>query len=269
MKYLIIPDIHTNVDRAEEIIDSVNADMVIFLGDYFDDFGDDPESICNTADWLKWSLTEPNRVHLIGNHDIHYYFKDNTNVRCSGYEQYKSVAINNILKPEDWKKLKFYYVIGDWFLSHGGIHPYWIDATKSLNNEEVTIEKDALIVKLERDSIECLSELSKGRGHWFEAAGWARSNSPVPGGLLWCDFNNEFAPIKGIHQIVGHTPSKDVIRWKFLREGSKIPEATVHGAEPYLSKESSYNVCFDSSPALKWYGILEKNQIKICEYTKV
>lgn len=269
MKYLIIPDIHTNISRAEDIIKSVPADNVVLLGDYFDEFADDPESICNTADWLKWSLNQPNRVHLIGNHDIHYYFKDNKDVRCSGYEQYKAVAINDILKPEDWKKLKFFHVIDDWFLTHGGIHPYWIDPKKCLNNEEVTIEKESLIEKLEKDSIECLKELSRGRNHWFEVAGWARCNSPFVGGLLWCDFNKEFVPIKGINQIVGHTPSRDEVRWKFLREGSKVPETSVHGAEPFLSKQSSYNVCFDSYPALKWYGIMEENRIKICEYTKI
>lgn len=269
MKYLIIPDVHNHSDRAEKIIQHVKADQIIFLGDYFDDFNDTAHDVTETAAWLRWSVNQENRIHLCGNHDIHYWFKDNRDTRCSGFEQYKSVAINNILGPEHWNKLKFFHVLDDWILSHGGVHPYWIDANKFRNNESVEITQEELVKKLERDSKQCIKDLTKGGHHWFIIAGFSRSRAPFAGGLLWCDFNQEFEPIKGIHQIVGHTPDRHVVRWNFLKEGSTEPERTVHGAEPYLSKQSSYNVCIDSYPALKWYAVLEEKKLSIHETEKI
>lgn len=266
MKYLIIPDVHNHADRAEKICKSVPADQIVFLGDYFDDFNDDAEDVIDAANWLSWSVNQENRIHLCGNHDVHYWFKNNVYLRCSGYEQCKSVAINNIMKPEHWGKIRFFHVIDDWFLTHGGIHPYWIDQSKFQNNEPVEITREKLIEKLERDSKECVKSLSNDKNHWFNIAGFSRSRSPFVGGLLWCDFNQEFHPIKGIHQIVGHTPDRDNVRWSFFKEGETVPSTSIHGAEPYLSKESSYNVCFDSYPALKWYATLEGKQFKIHEY---
>lgn len=268
-KILILPDIHLSHKKAEKIISSVKADKIVALGDFFDNFDDTPEMVFATAEWFKDFINRPNVVACCGNHDIMYWFKDNKNVRCGGYTDEKSKIINSIVKPDDWNKLKFYHVIDDWILSHAGIHPFWIDMVKFRKNEPVEITQEALIQKLETDSKECIKRLNKGDGNWFIVAGFSRSNSPFVGGLLWCDFNQEFEPIRGIHQILGHTPDRENIRWSFLKEGSTIPEASIHGAEPYLSKQSSYNVCIDSYPALKWYAILEDKKLTIHETEKL
>lgn len=105
-KALIIPDIHNNHFTAEKIIDFVKPNHTIFLGDTFDNFHDTYEEIANVAEWLSWSVTQKDRTHLIGNHDIHYYFADNKNVRRGGYDAGKSVIINNRVKPEHWKDRK-------------------------------------------------------------------------------------------------------------------------------------------------------------------
>jgi predicted phosphodiesterase len=264
-KTLIIPDIHLAHERAEKIISLVKPDEIILLGDYFDQFDDTPEMVCDTAEWFQWSVNQPNRVHLCGNHDIHYWFQNNSDQRCSGYEQYKSIIINDIVKSKDWNKLKFFHVLDDWILSHGGVHPYWIDPVKFRNDEEVVITKDQLVSKLERDSKECIHLLNKNifknNYNWICVAGWCRSRSPFVGGLIWLDFNQEFHPIRGIHQIVGHTPDRNHIRWKYLKENDKNIHESITGACPELSEKSSYNVCFDSYPALKWYGIYEEKNL--------
>jgi len=265
MKSLIIPDIHNNHTLAETIIGKVKPDHTYFLGDYFDNFDDTYEEIAETADWLSWSVYQKDRTHLMGNHDVHYRFAANSGIRCGGYEQAKSVIIENRVKPEHWKQIKFFAYVGDWLLSHAGIHPYWIDAGKLRNDEPVIISKDDLTKKLERDSIDCITQLEKGKTHWFVVAGWARSRSPFVGGLLWCDFNEEFSPLRGIHQIIGHTPSRDKIRWKVLKSGDPAVYAPAEGAKPELNENTSFNVCFDSYPALKWYGILEGNELSIHE----
>ena len=53
MKYLILPDVHNRWEKVEKIIKSVKSDKVIFLGDYFDDFGDNPQIIADVADWYR------------------------------------------------------------------------------------------------------------------------------------------------------------------------------------------------------------------------
>ena len=160
MKCLIVPDIHNHHVIAERIIEAIKPDKTIFLGDYFDDFNDTYAHICATAEWFRWSVDQKDRIHLVGNHDIHYWFSQNSGVRCSGYDQGKSVAINDFVKPEHWNKLQFFFVLDDWFITHGGIHPYWIDRTKYNDGKEVQITKSALIEKLKNGSIECKKHLT-------------------------------------------------------------------------------------------------------------
>src|SRR4051812_1832567 len=107
MKTLILPDVHNRHELVEKIIKSVKPDQTIFLGDYFDDFGDDPHIIAETAHWFTYSVNQKNRIHICGNHDIHYWFADNPHVRCSGYDQFKSIAVNDIVQLKDWEKLVF------------------------------------------------------------------------------------------------------------------------------------------------------------------
>lgn len=265
-KVLVIPDIHLAHDRAEKIISFVKPDEIILLGDYFDQFDDTPQMVCETAEWFHWSVNQKNRIHLAGNHDIHYWFKDNEDQRCSGYEQYKSIAINDIVRPEDWKQLKFFHVLDDWILSHAGVHPHWIDLIRDNKGLPIEITKDKLIKKLEMDSKECIKLSNQDRRHWFTIAGFSRSRSPYVGGLLWLDFDQEFKPIRGVHQVVGHTPDRYHVRWKFLKENADIVSESTYGAEPVLSDKSSYNVCIDSYPALKWYATYEDKKLNVMEF---
>jgi hypothetical protein len=262
MKCLIIPDIHNHHVVAENLITSISPDQTIFLGDYFDDFNDTYAHVCATAEWLAWSVNQPNRFHIVGNHDVHYWFPHNNDCRCGGFEIGKSQCINDFMKPEHWNKLKFFHVLGDWFLTHGGIHPYWIDPVKFRKDEPVRITKEALVKRLEHDSIDCVKQLTAGKWHWFNIAGFSRSSSPYVGGVTWCDFNQEFHPIRGVHQIVGHTPDKERVKWLILKENDDAVYAP-ESAKPELSNKTSFNVCLDSYPALKWYAIYENKELKI------
>lgn len=268
-KILIVPDVHLHHEQAEKIISKEKPDEIIFLGDAFDDFDDTPQMVYETSEWFKWSLNQKNRSHIYGNHEIHYRFPNATNNRCGGYEQYKSITINDIVKPDDWNKLKFFHVLDNkWLLSHGGIHPYWIDPVKFREEGEVSITLDKLVSKLEQDTKECVKLLEENRYNWICIAGFSRSRSPFVGGLLWLDFGQEFHPIRGIHQIVGHTPSRDYVRWSFYKENDKEVSFSINGCEPVLSDKSSYNVCFDSYPALKWYGIYENKSLNINSFVE-
>ncbi len=277
MKYLIIPDVHNRISLVEKIIKAVKPDLTIFLGDYFDDFYDNPDIIIDVAKWFKKSVQKKDRIHLCGNHDVHYWFKDNIRTRCSGYDHFKSIAINDIVTNQEWEKLKFFYVLdGKWLLSHAGVHPVWINPDSFKSNSISSAKLSDVVEKLDYDSTQAMKNLYANGEHWFTYAGFSRSSrSRSYGGLLWCDWNQEFFPIKGIHQIVGHTPQRS-IKWVVVAQGADqygvlpmgdVSINTTLGDKflftPTLTETTSYNLCLDTHPGSQNYAIYENGALTI------
>jgi hypothetical protein len=265
MKVLIIPDIHNRIDVAEKIIGSVKPDQTIFLGDVFDDFHDTPDIARKVAMWFRESVHRSDRIHLVGNHDTHYWFKDNSALRCSGYEYAKSIAINDIVTLKEWEKLKWFHVIDDtWLLSHAGFHPSILggDAFHPLELSTSTLKH--VVKRLNRDVKEANKALYAKGGHWFTRPGFSRSSSPFYGGLTWCDWNDEFIPIKGVNQIVGHTPSRR-ITWKNVEKGDTRWKQVYleNNVVPVFAKDTSYNICLDTHPGSQYYAIYEHGKLQI------
>lgn len=254
---LILPDVHLQWERAEKIIKSVGADEVIFLGDYFDNFVESPESVANTADWLVHSVKQPNRIHLTGNHDIHYMHA-NRYFQCSGYAQWKYLQINDFVKWETWSKLQHYYILDEtWLLSHAGLHEYFVpdEIKKLVSNRSVFFNVlssflDAEIVKGMRNE------------SWIFHAGQIRGGDQKYGGLNWCDMR-EFIPIKGINQMFGHTYG-EFIRWKnLIGTQREIRGDRGYAPDPINLKgeDKSYNVCLDTG--FTHYATWDGNKVKI------
>jgi len=197
---LILPDLHHRVDQADKIIRHVEADEVICLGDVFDDFNDYPEMVNHTADWFVDFVNNPKHIFIAGNHDCHYGY-DVGHLRCSGYAQWKSFIINDIVSRRDWEKMKFFHILdGKWLLSHGGLHKFYLPkqiADLHTNRPRFFNELEAYLTE---ESHKAFRESS-----WFTHAGHARGGFQRVGGLTWCDFEREFYPIKGLNQIIGHT----------------------------------------------------------------
>ena len=87
MKLIVIPDLHQapNLHEMEASIAREAPDQIIFLGDYFDQFGDTPTDAAQMARWLTASMAQTNRVHLLGNHDLPYAWPSAYAARCPGY----------------------------------------------------------------------------------------------------------------------------------------------------------------------------------------
>lgn len=200
MKLLVIGDIHTHYEKAERIIKKFNDYKIIFVGDYFDQFNDTVVDNECTAEWLKSSLENPNRIHLKGNHDEHY--DPRVNIFCSGYTGDKKKAINNVLSIEDWNKLKYFHFENNWWFSHAGITNHWF--SHPLKN---TIDFNS-VEKVIDDAI------TRQRIGDVHNAIWASDNfrgGPHPkGGILWCDWRN-LDLIPNFNQVVGHTPVHKII----------------------------------------------------------
>lgn len=197
---LVIPDIHNRVDWIEEFIIQQNPVETIFLGDYFDDFGDQDRNIIKAATWLKQSLEKPNRIHLLGNHDIAYLFtRHSTRFCCSGWQFYKQQIIDDILGKDWYKQCKLFTIKNGYCLSHAGFHIYNLGFTPSFDDIQVLEEICYnAILHAEHGTMDKLFEVGQTRGAYGGV-----------GGITWMDWY-DFKDIQGFPQIVGHTPSSTV-----------------------------------------------------------
>jgi len=203
-KILIISDIHNNVDKLDKIIKAEGADINLVLGDWFDSFEyDETQHYAKTAEYLMSYLSSPNNYTLFGNHDIQYLYY-NAYAMCGGYEQRKQNIINQVFgenRLNICKKFNWFAWVDGHLCTHAGLHPSFIDPTAK-DHSDINL---FLIKERERANIKLIS----GDEHWFYAAGKARGGHWGKGGLVWLDFNQEFAPVAKLNQIVGHTPRKD------------------------------------------------------------
>jgi len=184
MKTLIIPDIHTKFGIAETIIVKESPDNVVFLGDYFDSLDDSIEIAHQTAEWLKESLEKPNRIHLMGNHDLSY--KD-TRFACSGFSESKLMALKQA--KVDLSKLQHYCWVEDWLCTHAGLSNDFYEEYAM----DYSVNEFLQIFSQDEKLKERLYDCSPFRG------GLDRFS-----GIVWCDYY-EFKDIPNIKQIFGHT----------------------------------------------------------------
>jgi hypothetical protein len=196
-KLLVIGDIHTHYQKVERIISKYQkTHKFIFMGDYFDQFGDTPELNASTAQWLKNTMVEhPDWVYLYGNHDMIYH--PHFSCRCSGFSSEKKIAINEVLSIEDWDKLNYFHFENGYWFSHAGLTKYWFQHPmhESINMENVQRIVDDAILKLKQGD--------ESNAIW--AASYARGGNNPVGSLTWHDWR-DMELIPNFKQVVGHTP---------------------------------------------------------------
>jgi hypothetical protein len=218
MKTIIISDLHNRFEWVEYSLLSPLLqpyDNVVFLGDYFDDFNDTPEIVANVAKWLKRSLQKPNRIHLIGTHDLWYRFPYNRFIAASGNTEIKMRAIRSVLTEQDWNLLKLYHYEQDFLMSHAGVHIKLISEyvfkhkdlfDKHIVNKELQLNGQEIVNEIVKPvTIEALDRVKNGYAHPWLDAGVVRGGRQSVGGMTWLDWIYEFKPIPGLNQIVGHT----------------------------------------------------------------
>jgi hypothetical protein len=200
MRILIIPDVHLRLSQVKSILSKFEAgvDRVVFLGDYFDNFKETVESNIHMAKWLKIALYNPKYVFICGNHDMYYRYPQNGEVRNSGFTQQKLTAIGHVLTKEDWDRMPYYHFADNFYFAHGGIaievfcHPIH-GFTRKYLDETIAMA----LVKVECGDIDYA--FLPGTFHGGDRQG----------GITWLRWYDEFKPIGGINQIVGHSPHKE------------------------------------------------------------
>jgi len=198
VKTIVISDIHNRVDWIEPYIQSLNGnyDEIVLLGDYFDNFDDTPTDAEHTARWLKYSICQPKRIHLLGNHDTWYAFP-RTPFHCGGNTVDKLRVIETVMKQVYWQHVKICYFSQNFLFSHAGIYKSWaLHPIKGFDyNYLQEICKDAI------------EHAKYGRMPRIFASGFVRGGDwDTIGGITWLDYDLEFKPIIGVNQIVGHSP---------------------------------------------------------------
>ena len=181
---LIVPDIHHDYETAEMIIDGVRPDATVFLGDYFDDFYDTPEDADNTAQWLKKSLRKKNRIHLLGNHDIHY-LTENISLKCSGYSIEKHDVIRRF--NFDISAMHVWCWVDDWLCTHAGVSLDFLNLLRANADEDIDTALGNSYDKMSDAGWEDAS-------HPFYDVSYMRSGNSKHGGVFWCDYREFVKP---------------------------------------------------------------------------
>lgn len=195
MKILVIGDVHQKVDLLNRALThEKDVDLTVFMGDYCDDFDDNYMEVTTMAEFLKDSLQNPKRIHLMGNHDINYALPLGTSM-CSGYTSWKHELYNSILTAEDWKKMQFFFHIKDYWFSHAGVTRHWFSHPMLGISAELIDKKIAETIPL----------LVSGEDNCITAVDGYRGGRHRKGGLLWNHFTNSDY-FDNITQIIGHTP---------------------------------------------------------------
>lgn len=186
---LAIPPLYGRVSRIEEIITKVNPHAVVFMGDYFGQSLD--ADVTATAQWLKKSLHDPNRYHLIGDQDLQYVFHLDFLKRPS-FSIEKSSAIGKALNELDWALMRFAYTWENYLFTHAGLQLTWMILM------EVPIED--LKDWLDETEEDAWKDLGDGVGHWVHTV---PDKDGCFGGLTESSFE-VLEPIPGWNQIAGH-----------------------------------------------------------------
>lgn len=242
---LVLSDVHQQIDKLEYIIKKESPDIIVHLGDFFDShYLDTKEAVEKTCLFIKNNIFRKNFYTLLGNHDIHYLYKNNDLI-CSGYKEWKCKLISEIFGDKlkhIADKHRWYFWIDDFLCTHGGIHEYHLPPFIELNKPSFN---DWLNAQCKSAKI----ALSINTKHWFYMAGAARFGDAAIGGLLWLDFEREFEPIEGLKQLVGHTYKKSI---------------RPHHSDGNLNPNEWNNICVDC--CLSEYLLITNGIIQIKSY---
>ena len=219
MKILCVGDIHAKPQIVYEVAKLVkDYDRVIFLGDYVDDWGADPDqSRIALEAVIELATLNPNVVLIRGNHDFsEYYGYTKREFMCSGF----NIETHNLcqrLYRDNWDKMQTCYIVHsnsedypfeDYWITHAGITNGWYKEWSEGFGKLPLNEKAKTSLC---DTEELLAQVGSARG--------GRSLNPSP---IWADYYELVASPKSyINQIVGHTPVKTVTCHEF-RNGDGI-----------------------------------------------
>ena len=202
---LIIPDLHGK-DTWKNMITQTNPNQIVFLGDYFDCYGEYTavEQIANFKEIINYKQNNPNKIVklLIGNHD-HHYLPGIGFSQTSGYQVGAAPSIQQVLS-ENLEHLQMCHQDGKYLFTHAGVSSVFLDETLGIDGWDVN-EICNLINDLYKYKPKVF--LFNGRDYY----GYDVTQTPIwirPEALMMA---NKKSSIKSKYiQIVGHTKLNEI-----------------------------------------------------------
>jgi predicted phosphodiesterase len=127
MKLIAIGDIHGRDIWKQIVAKEQDADMFVFVGDYFDSFTvkgiDQINNFLDIIEFKKQSKVPV--ILLLGNHDYHYYpgIEDTS---TSGYQTLMAPSIKHVV-GDNKQHLQLAYQSGEFVFTHAGLSSEWLD----------------------------------------------------------------------------------------------------------------------------------------------
>lgn len=198
-KIIIIGDIHGRDSWKKIVQANQDADLFIFLGDYFDSFDISPViQKHNFKEILEFKKNNKEKVIiLIGNHDFHYL--SGSVKQYAGYQGLQRWDYQEILEDAIKNDLiQVCYIYNNFIFTHAGITKTWL---KSYNISINNIEND-------------LNYLLKGNRSPFEfclGPNYSQNGEDITQGPLWVrPVSLKQDCLDNYIHIVGHTSSSDI-----------------------------------------------------------
>lgn len=199
MKICSIGDIHGHQKWKE--VDPEKYDKIVFVGDYVDSFSvTDTDMLANFMDIIEFKKKYADKVVLLlGNHDIQYLF--HPEYRCSGFRVTLFPSLTALYK-ENRSLFQAAYQHENYIWTHAGISIPWFNShAERLKLVEEETLADRLNEILNTSANFILHEVGAIRG----------GGRYDHGGITWADRSETRDNyIKGYHQIVGHTPIREI-----------------------------------------------------------
>lgn len=173
-------------------------DYYVFVGDYVDSFTKtNMEILDNLKEIIKLKKNHKDRVILLwGNHDIQYL----TSYRehgCSGYRPEAYFDLHELFR-KNRNLFQLAFQIDNYIWTHAGIHRGWYEYEFPYKSKNIA---DDLNKAFEENNKSIFN------------VGYMRGGRNDVGGPLWADMQETSKkPLKGYHQIVGHTRINELKR---------------------------------------------------------
>lgn len=207
MKFLTIGDIHGR-DNWKVVRDHYNLDeyeKIVFIGDYVDSFDKrDTEILKNLEEIIEFKTWYPDKVVLLkGNHDVMYmeYPREN----CSGLRVSMVHALRAIFSDNS-DLFQLAYQNKNYLWTHAGMSVSWMNWCVKRGMDFKGMLQNYF------NYADILNEMEKG--NWkteLYVAGKYNGGFDPLGGVIWARKPEIINNIpEGLHQIVGHTPCKDI-----------------------------------------------------------
>ena len=211
MKLVAIGDIHGRDYWKQTIEQEQDADVFVFVGDYFDSFTiKGPDQINNFLDIVEFKKqSKVPVILLIGNHDYHYYpgIEDSG---TSGYQTLMAPSIKHVVS-DNKQHLQVAYQSGEFVFTHAGLSSEWlddivpgwdVDSLDATINDLFRFQPNKLAYRSYKQVGSTVYGVGGYGSETFQGPLWIR-----PKALMAA---NKKTLRKQIIQVVGHTPQETI-----------------------------------------------------------